>query len=233
MEERHELSTVNKQLLEAAFYGTLSEKVEKSTDTQSHTTNPLKSEENGDIDAEGEKDTEASKVEWTDAHLLQLQKAVKTVANAGKKKLQVPGFHAIQGLRKARESGWSVKDEGPANAEKYGIKFWGEVAKLVTSPEKYGIKRSPDECIDAYVRQHDPCISGTVLEKLLTARADPNIFDRVRSFVSDRNLTVKFDFLISDRNISSSLRSKGLRFCRQLSSGFTYAAAGECKSRGG
>ncbi len=92
--------------------------------------NTLKLEENEDINTEGEKDTEASKI-WTDAQLLQLQKAV--VANTGRKKLQVPGFHAIQGLRKARESGWSVKDQGPANAEKYGIKFWGDVAKMVTS----------------------------------------------------------------------------------------------------
>jgi hypothetical protein len=193
LEDRHVLSIVNKQLLEAAFHGTLSEKVQKLSDLQTEAINPLKSSENEDIEVEGE----AKKTGWDDSQLSHLQKAVKTVATTGKKKLPVPGFHAIQGLRKARESGWSVKDEGPANAEKYGIKFWEEVARSIAPTDKHGnidkrgIQRSADECIDAYVRQLDPSISGTVLEKLLSAQADPNVVDRVRCFVHDQNCAKK------------------------------------------
>ncbi len=168
------MSSVNKQLLEAAFYGTLSEMVNKSSEP---VTNPLNSV-NEDTGEE-----ESRKESWSEAQRVQLDKAVKNVALAGRKKLPLPGFHALQGLRKAREDGWSVKDKGPANAEKYGMKFWGEVAQKVSSPDKNGTKRTPDECIDAYVSRHDPCITGTVLEKLLSARADPNIVDRVRCFV--------------------------------------------------
>lgn len=56
---------------------------------------------------------------------------------------------------------------------------------MVTSPEKHGVKRTADDCIDAYVKRLDPKMRGTVLEKLILAGADVNVVDKVRARLSD------------------------------------------------
>jgi hypothetical protein len=176
MDLRPELSIVNKQLLEAAFYGTLSETVEDS-DEKIHS-NPSK-----DNPAEGGEEEPSNSQEWTEEQLVQLEKAVQTVIK--RRKAPPLAYHAIQGLREARLIGWSCKTapskkKGPPKAEKHSPDFWKDVAEIVTSPEKYGIKRNGDECIDAYVGRLDPDMHGTVLEKLILAGADVNAVDKVK-----------------------------------------------------
>ena len=166
MDRRPTISAVNKQLLEAAFNGTLAEKVSKDEDVGPGTDAPSK-DENAKQDSE---------------RLARLRKAVATVLK--RDKIPAPGFHPIQGLREARLNGWSCKSvgrkaKGPERAEKYGPKFWENVAEEAKSPEKHVEQMTPDDCIDAYVKMQDPSMKGTVLEKLLQSNADVNTYDKV------------------------------------------------------
>lgn len=122
MELRPEPSIVNKQLLEAAFNGTLSEKLNSDEKDDPATAKDTKSQE----DMEQPSDSQ----EWTEAQLIQLEKQVRQIS----KRDRVPalGYHAIQGLREARLNGWScktaAKKKGPPKAEKHSPKFWESVA---------------------------------------------------------------------------------------------------------